>query len=238
MWKYFSEYYFTNLIVIFQTMTLVVLGIKYYNLIKGLRIFLVYSFFSGAQCLVGAIINTYKPLDLYQSPFLEVSVNFFIVFEFIVFYTFLIKVLRNGTAKLLLKLAGSFFILLTLYFWVFLKALYFFPENLNLVESLLILIPCLYYYFELLKHSATRPLHQDPVFWIITGIFFLFATITPLFLLRKSVDQYFHYLYRSIYSINFFSYIILYISLKICMTSICSLSYSFLFMSSNLSLSI
>jgi hypothetical protein len=191
-------------------MVIITLGIRNYNSIRGLRRFLIYAFFSGAQCVAGSIINAYRPLNLYRSLFFELSINFFVIFEFIVFCSFLINVIRDSTAKFLLKLVGAFYILLTLYSWVFLKALYSFPEKLNLMEALFILVPCLYYYYEILKHSTSRPLYQDPIFWIVTGIFFFFVTITPFFLLDKSVNQYFHFLYEHIYSINYLSYIILY----------------------------
>ncbi len=109
----------------------------------------------------------------------------------------------------------SMFIFVVGYHWLNADSLTKNPGSLTAVESFLILIPVLYYYYELFLFPAAKIIHREPTFWVVTGMFLFFSCITPLFLFLDKIDNYFSHAYKQIYIINFLSYSLLFVCLII-----------------------
>jgi len=229
MLTYLSKFYFTSLLLVIAALILVVFGFKNYKKIKGLRIFIYYGIASLFQSITSIIINVYNPFHLYNSPFIENSINVFIVIEFVIFYTFLIKIISNKKAQNVMKVLLGTFLLLASYLCFVGGKFNSLPDSLSVIESFLIASGCLYYFFELFSFPSITTLSGNPNFWAIAGMFFLSAATIPLFLLRKSLDLNFPRLYVPLYSITFISYIVLFgciINAFLCKTRAMKSSYS------------
>jgi hypothetical protein len=89
------------------------------------------------------------------------------------------------------------------------EAKYFMPVVL---ESAIIMIPCLVYFRELFTAKELVNLFGEPAFWLVTGIFFYLATIFPLFIAAPYLRG--HGLFqvgKTLYSINNFAIVIAYL---------------------------
>jgi len=86
------------------------------------------------------------------------------------------------------------------------------PAHIEITEGFIIILFCLYYFYELFTLQPDKNLPREPSFWAISGMLFLFCAITPLFLfydyLRKSISP----LANSLYAINNISYSLLFIT--------------------------
>jgi hypothetical protein len=66
-------------------------------------------------------------------------------------------------------------------YWILGNKLPAFPVSIFLVQSIVILIPSLYYFFELFRYPETHDLMNEPAFWITTSFLFYFSGTIPLF---------------------------------------------------------
>lgn len=149
-----------------------------------LRIFTMYLFVSVAletvaNTLWGSLFNFY-PFGSHQVQATYTIYNLFTFFELCIFAWFLMQVIRSSLVKRLLIVLVILFTVS--YFLYYLKT--GLGEQLNLVsvvmESTIIIIPCLTYFLELFTNQEPVELLKEPSFWLVTGIFFYLATIIPL----------------------------------------------------------
>ena len=89
------------------------------------------------------------------------------------------------------------------------------PFHIEITEGGIIILFCLYFFIELFTQRTDKPLLQEPSFWAISGMLFLFSALTPLFLLFEYLrENYKAFSYR-IYAINNVAYSILFITFTI-----------------------
>jgi len=94
----------------------------------------------------------------------------------------------------------------------------FVPSHIETLEGLLIIMYCLYYFYELFTMNPDKVLLNEPAFWAISGMLVLFSTITPLFLFFNYLRNNLRPLANSLYVINNISYILLFITFIIAIT--------------------
>src|SRR5439155_20436052 len=58
----------------------------------------------------------------------------------------------------------------------------FVPSHIEMLEGTLIIMYCLYYFYEHFTTEPHKTLVNEPAVWAISGMLILFSTITPLFL--------------------------------------------------------
>jgi len=182
-----------------------------YKKIKGLRSLFLYSILSLSQSFIGIYVNVFKSYTIASEEFLENSINIFIVLEFIIFYLFLISAIKSRLIRMLMQLTLLMFLISTLSYWIISNGFNEGPAILTVLESYLIILPCLYYYYELFKIPSSKRILDESKFWTITGMLFLFAFLIPIFLQRNNIFWNFRYLYRTAYSITFIGYTILFV---------------------------
>lgn len=79
------------------------------------------------------------------------------------------------------------------------------------VESLVMVVPCIYYFIDVFQRPTACPLQDDPTFWTVTGIFAYFSMNLPILWFSNYFDHTNRqYLAQAIYSIHNFVLVITY----------------------------
>ena len=208
---YFSEYYFTNLLLLFISTLFLWYGIINDAKLKKYRVFYFYACMSISQTILASYINLFQSGNKEFAFVIQGSINIFTILEFLIFYYFLIKRIRSVFIKRLMRLFIFLFIFITAYFWGFTNEFFQNPARLTVIESFLIIFSCLFYFYELFKYPLIKNLLSEPSFWMVTGMLFLFSSIVPLFLIHDYIAKNFSILYDNLYSINFIAYSLLFV---------------------------
>ena len=187
-----------------------IVSIRRYNRIKPLNVFTGY-------CLASVLQTVYLPVALLNGPNVmaqwinHVLINLFLLLEFTVFSWFLYHSIFSVNMRRVIKLASVTFLLFLLGYWVINSSSFYrlFIPPLFAVESLLLVFPCLFYFYERLKNVDTGSLKDQYAFWVILGILVLNACSLPLFLLT---DVLYLQVSDNVFSINFILYSLLFLA--------------------------
>jgi hypothetical protein len=207
--RYFSYYYYTIPIQILLNLIFIIVCLTHFKKIKGVRILLLYSSISFIQSLIGVYTSLFERNDQTEK-LVENSINLFMLFEFIIFYEFIIRATKSALVKWILNTVRILFCCIVIYYWKTGESFNITPCDFTISEGYLIIIPCLYYYYELFDEPATINLSQNSKFWVISGMLFFFIFITPLYLQSRSFFIASNHTSPA-YSMTFIAYIILYI---------------------------
>src|SRR4051812_24247138 len=88
----------------------------------------------------------------------------------------------------------------------------FLPSHIEIIEGLIIIAYCLYFFYELFAAQPNKTLHLESSFWAISGMLILFSAITPLFIFYNYLRANHNPLAKGIYAINHISYSLLFIT--------------------------
>jgi len=86
------------------------------------------------------------------------------------------------------------------------------PFHIEISEGFLIIIFCLYFFYELFTKNLDTGLLKEPSFWAISGMLLLFNAITPFFLFFDYFRKRHSPFMNSFYIINNLAYSILFIT--------------------------
>src|SRR5258706_12620531 len=113
------------------------------------------------------------------------------VIELLVYYYFFSQVLNNKTICTLTKTLRLIFIAfvstLTALGFTYANNSTYISYFISSLEFLLLIPPCLTYFFELLKSDASLNFSRRPSFWIVTGICFYSGASIPFYLIKQFV---------------------------------------------------
>jgi len=110
--------------------------------------------------------------------------NLFTPFELFIFSYFLFQVIQSPLIKKIVIMLACLFAVFFVQYAVQ-KGLGDFNDIAVVLESVIIIIPCLTYFRELFARDEPVNLVREPSFWMVTGIFFYLATIIPLYMTRS-----------------------------------------------------
>ena len=112
----------------------------------------------------------------------SVSVNVFSIIEISLIYYFLHKNISYKKSRHILKIFWLIYISICAVFWTANKDAFFsFAPALFGMESILIVIPCLIYIFEILNSELKTDLKRDPNFIVTCGVLFYFSISVPIY---------------------------------------------------------
>lgn len=156
-----------------------------------------------ALAVLSGTISTQR-VNIYTN----ISIHIFILIEFSSIYFFFYK--NNVFTKLVKKTLSLICIVFISFYIVTLNSTFFSPNmgHLYYTESLVILIPCFIYLYQLFLKPPTLDLLQEPAFWFTSGILIYFVLTLPLFLIIDNLQQ--KHLGYLVNTINCFGYIIIF----------------------------
>lgn len=205
----FSIFSFSLILMMLTALVTIVVSAKYGYKVKQLRFIPFYCLASFLQTLLFTIGHFIIKID---KNIIHISVIIFVIIEFALFSNFLRYQLLSSKLKSLVGMMNSIFLIFLTCIW-FLPDYIFYSHTTDAIfvfESFFLLIPCLFYFYELFKVPMLTDLKNNPAFWVVTGIFFLSCSSIPLFLLISFMDRFKAY-YGAFYSLNYILYILLFL---------------------------
>lgn len=180
-----------------------------------MRIFPAYLFVSAAVEFFAdediLHLFRYRPFGVHHDYVALVLYNLYTPFELFIFAWFVLRIIQSTSIK---RLVIGLLMLYCLFFIIY-SVRSDIGRNSNFIsiilENVIIIIPCLTWYRELFTRNEPVNLYKEPAFWLVTGIFFYLATVTPFYVASiYLISQNLHRLYETFSSINNFSLIITY----------------------------
>ena len=134
--------------------------------------------------------------------------NIFLVIYMILeysMYTYLLLLFINSELiKKYLKISMIIFLLIVNIFWFSQLSFVRTFSMISLTQSVFLLLPAFYYFYEILNAPPVLELSQEPSFWIVTGIVFLQICLIPIYIGLVTINK-----IIPIQSLDYLGYIIL-----------------------------
>jgi len=201
--SFLAQYYYSEGIMVVTGITALIICIMNYRRQREIRIFCFYILFSLTQ-IATDFYHYMEPGERLPIKIEALTTLSFLLFENIVCIGFVYSKLVSRKRKLAIVGLPIFFVigfLLMLKFKTMVTVFQFF-----LLDCISLTIPCFLYFYELFLYPSDRPLKNQPVFWVITGILFLNCMSIPLYLSNGLTV---HDSYKA-FSLNFLLYALFY----------------------------
>ena len=214
---YLAETYYTPLILLSLSLATAIIGYRNRHKFNYLRLFPIYAVAAAVQIIISLscvffIIPSYKLLINYSSVA-------FAIIEFFIFYNLLFQIIRDKFLKRSMEVARFAFPVLTLCVWLNSSFSNFIPLSFNIINLILLLIPCLFFFYEIFNTVPSTTLANQPSFWIITGFAFMIICTLPFYLLENYFFINMIDLYNKICALSYVFYCLLFI--LICKAFLC-----------------
>ncbi len=188
-----------------------IVGIIYRKRFKQLKYFFIYPSVSFTETFLTSAIARFCP-EFDALVFSNFMIHLFLLVEFVIIYSFYWSILKDSKARILLKGVGVIYATSIISTWCINKTFYFNPEVFFVPQGLILLIPCFYYFFQLIRSPLPNELKTDPNFWVMLGIMAYFGCTLPLFLLDNILD-FSNEIERKVYAINCLCYTLFFLLL-------------------------
>lgn len=106
--------------------------------------------------------------------------NFFTSFEFVYYLWIVSLIISSRSAKKIIRITSLVYFLIALYNILFIQKNVFHTVSYAF-GCLLIVMVCIYYFFELFRYPKSVKLSSSPSFWICSGLLFFYCCGFPLF---------------------------------------------------------
>jgi hypothetical protein len=220
LWQDFQRTFYTEPLMFILNLLFVVLVLKHKLKDRQFRILMVYGIAALIQDLISfwGSLSDYVSVELYNDTYVvdKITIIMFILIEFYSFsrffyYQFEDKPLQ-GMIKNISNILTALFPTVSIFLIISSTiALYSLISYLSVISSILLLVPCFYYFYLLFTDPPIKNLLIEPSFWITTGIAFLQGLNIPLFLINNFIKHRHESIWIDIYTINFVAYCFLFI---------------------------
>jgi len=217
IYQHWKDCFFTETLLVGVLVTALIISIRDRKKHLSLRFFPFYF-----SCLLIVFLSLY--VNMYSKEVITYSLTkfnfhhyidyFSTLIELLIFVHFFTQVIEDRLFKKILIAITALFIL---YYFI---ELYFdkrFSRSISettqsrvyTIESLILLIPCFAYFYELFKKPPILNLRQEPAFWTISGLSFFITCTLPYSLLENYLRNNYLYLMTTLYSVFYIFYILL-----------------------------
>jgi hypothetical protein len=143
---------------------------------------------------------------------INLSINLFLIIEFISIFIFFYQVVLIGKLKKILKLILSTYILTLFYLWYVDNPLLNYPFELVFIQAVYVLLIAIICLIDLFKNNPKGSLLNEPSLWIITGSLLYFLCTMPIYIAREFVfEANGDLIEEGLYSINYICYSIFFL---------------------------
>lgn len=187
------------------------IGLIYRKKHKELSHLYIYALASFLQILYVEVANMFfdTPVVHLDLVFQGISIHLFIIIEFVCIYLFFLKCSIIDTAsKKIITLVSLIFLLTQILALFFLRDFLKSYEKYYFIESIIIIIPCFIYLYQLFKGPPILKLENEPSFWFTSGILIYFLLTFPVFFIIKNIRV--EHRIQIMNTINAYGYIIIF----------------------------
>jgi len=176
------------------------------------RLFFLFYFFAGI--LLFAISSPFDVLRVFPERNVvalgELFNTTFELIEFVAFYWFFKKCLRNHNLQVILKVFFVCLLAVSTLFFLSLRFPGYTEDNIrvhslliNVLEFFFIAFLCLAYFYELLTSTPKINLFHRPSFFIATSAFFYSVLLIPFFIVAHYMRRNVHPVYFALFSCHY-----------------------------------
>ena len=137
--------------------------------------------------------------------------NFYSILTFIYYMYIIHQILRSGWVKRIIVICMIVYPIIALVNIFFIQGPHVFHTMTYSVGSLLTIIFCVYFFYELFRIPHSISLKVHPGFWIVTGLLFFNACTLPFIGLANYIYQFSPVLINNLQSILSFLNVLLYL---------------------------
>ena len=217
---YWEHSWYTSMILFLLTCIAFITGIITFEFKKVRIFFLLFVFSNIISGSEARIIFLNHPSENEKTLFWIYGLVFSSIIEFIAFYYFFFKILKGQLIKSLMKIFSSCLGLIVILFFIFAfrynnssNNFISYGNYLISIDVFFIIIPPLFYYWEILKMPVIPDLFKSNAFLISTCIFFPYIIILPFWSLSTYLKERFNPIYNSFFSAHYILYCFLFIVL-------------------------
>lgn len=149
--------------------------------------------------------------------------NFYITFNFPYLIYLIRSFLINDKVKKMLSWIAIIYPALALLNMIFIQGFHFFNTYSFILGCIIIVMACIFYFYERIKYPGPQSLLHDPTFWISTSLLFFYTCSLPLTGILNTISNMPFYVYKTILFINVVINSILYLLFSI--SFICNLIF-------------
>jgi len=185
------------------------IGVKYRRKHRELNHLYIYPLFSFLQIIIYFLFTYFNFPKSTSNLSIRFSIHIFIIVETICIFFFFYKtdILTNGIKN---KLFFAYFFYLSFYIFRLVTS-NLFLAHIFYIQSLIIIIPCFIYLYQLFLNPPILNLLEEPSFWFNSGLLIYFTLTLPLYFIVNYFNK--NPMYQLIDFININGYIIIYIFL-------------------------
>ena len=136
--------------------------------------------------------------------------NFFSVLEFCFYLLVISLIINNRRIKKITRITLILYAVITVVNIIFIQKIKAFHTVTYAFGCLLIVIFCIYYFFELFKNPKSVKLKNNPAFWICSALLFFYCCGFPLFGLSNFLNGISNLIIKNFYAIIIILNIFLY----------------------------
>ena len=213
-YKGYSLFLLSQFAMVAITATAFIFGIKSGYRIKGLKFIPFYAAAALLEDFTGLYCEFIYKGARQGLIISSTAGNIFTLVEFILLLNFLLQSISSRWRRRITRCLGVLFMSHVILSWLPIPGthshIYDFQPQVFVWGNIFLIVPCLFYFYELFNGSTYVNLKNVPSFWVATGILFNNSCAIPLFLLMGLIGRTMPTYAALIYSLNFLLYSILF----------------------------
>ncbi len=214
-----SKAFYTEFLADLVGLLVVILYFSKKNKPKSMVYLVIYTISGVLQSLVVQYKHALAAPTPLDTRIAHDSLYVYLMIELTCCLLFIKSHLRSRQFKRLILPGILFFNLFTIYYWLGKPSFEDFYMVVPTVEGFLIIIACVYFFYELLSGEPYKDLFTEPSFWAISGMLVLFTVITPVFLLLNYFIKNRDAMFYKLYATNNLSYTLLFVTFAVAIVS-------------------
>ncbi len=205
--------FYTNGILFFVALITTILGLLHFKKIGIYKIFILLTSVALIQIVFISLIKS-RYSDSEYLNLINSSINYYLVFEFIILsYFFYKKLIGRPQRSFFFVLNGSLIVFLFSVSILNLELITYYYSEIAAVEAITILINCIFLFVQILNDEINASLLKSPDFIITSGIFFLFSFTCPFYMIYTKIQYDFSVLKSCFHMVNYIGYIFFHLSI-------------------------
>jgi hypothetical protein len=164
----------------------------------------------SALQLMGTFICVYylSPLSIQINNY---SIFLYVIAELIVFYNLVLQLVNNFILRKSMYLILMGFIIFSIYAVATLDFATYIPLSFYMIDSICLIIPSTFYFYEVFTTTPLLKLSNQPSFWVIIGFSFMAICTLPFCLLEGYLLKNMSNIYNQLCTLNYAFYCLLFL---------------------------